>query len=623
MEQPAVTKLGGRRGLLIRVGHALRLTWQAGPLAATLYLLMTISQGILPAAMALLTAELINAIAQAPATPDVHPLVLVAGIGALGVLLAVMPYGFNYVRSRINRSITLVAQDQLYRAVNGFDGMARFENPAFLDRLRLAQQSATMAPDQVTTSVFSIVQNTVTIVSFLVLLSRISVFMTAVTVLAAIPTLFVQLSISRKQADMMWTVSPWNRRQLFYQMLMLDLSAVKEVRLFGLGDFLARRMRNETKEINKAEERLDRRILTGQGPFAALGAIVAMLGLVLLISGVFGNFVVGDITLFISAVAGVQGAMSGIISGLTDAYEALLLFGHYVDVSRMESDLPTPKRPVKVEKLAKGLVLEDVWFRYTDDGPWVLRGVNLSIPFGRSTALVGLNGAGKSTIVKLLCRLYDPTKGSIKWDGTDIRQYRVAEYRDHISAVFQDYMSYDLPAKENIGIGDLSHLKAQDRIETAAKEAGVHDFIAGLAHGYDTMLSRVFFHGDDNKDPQQGITLSGGQWQRMALARALMRAQRDLLILDEPSAGLDADAEQALHDMLREYRKGATSVLISHRLGSVRRADRIVVLEAGRITEEGSHAELMRSNGEYARLFTIQASNYVNIAAGEGIAASG
>ncbi|MFF5205873.1 ABC transporter ATP-binding protein [Streptosporangium sp. NPDC000396] len=605
----------GPRELAGRAAHALGLAWRAGPVEATLYLVMIVAQGMLPAGVALLTKWLIDDIQfggrAAGADSAISPTYLALGIGALGVVGALLPYGAEYVKSRLQRRVALLVQDRLYSAVNRLAGLARFENPAFLDRLRLAQQAATSAPEQVNGSLFGMIQSTLMVGSLLGVLLVISPAVTLITIVAALPALFVQLAISRQQADMMWRMSPRTRRRMFYQALMLDLTAIKETRLFGSGGFLLGRMREETQKINRAEERLDRKVLAGQGPLAVLGAAVAAGGLIWMIDVTArGGFSIGDVSAFIAAVAGIQAALGGVVSNVTEGYHALLMFGHYRDITREQPDLPVPVNPRSLPALSGAIRLEDVWFRYTDDGPWVLRGVTVTIPFGRSLALVGLNGAGKSTLVKLLCRMYDPTKGSIRWDGVDIREVEITQLRRRISAVFQDYMSYDLTAAENIGIGDPEHLNDSELIHTAAHRAGAHDLVTRLPRGYATMLSRIFVSDDD--DPERGTTLSGGQWQRIALARALMRTDRELLILDEPSAGLDAAAEQAVHDRLREHQGGATSLLISHRLGVVRRADRIVVLQDGQITEEGSHDELMAAGGEYARLFTIQASNYVD-----------
>jgi len=260
--------------------------------------------------------------------------------------------------------------------------------------------------------------------------------------------------------------------------------------------------------------------------------------------------------------------------------------------------------------LRQGLELRDVWFRYSDDHPWVLRGVDLTIPHGTAVALVGLNGAGKSTLVKLLCRMYDPTRGRILWDGVDLRDIPPASLRERISAVFQDHMNYDMTAAENIGLGELSAMGDRARLVAAATRAGAHDRIAALPRGYDTPLTRIFEIGTDNEDTATGVVLSGGQWQRLALARSLVREGRDLMILDEPSSGLDPEAEHEVHARIRDYRQGRTSLLISHRLSAVRDADRIAVLEDGRVSELGTHDSLLADGRGYARLFRLQADGY-------------
>jgi ATP-binding cassette subfamily B protein len=287
------------------------------------------------------------------------------------------------------------------------------------------------------------------------------------------------------------------------------------------------------------------------------------------------------------------------------------MFGRYADVVRAPADLPEPARPAPVRPLALGIDMRDVWFRYDEGHPWVLRGLDLTIPAGRSTALVGLNGSGKSTVVKLLCRFYDPVRGVIRWDGVDIRTLPVAELRRRVTAVFQDYMSYELTAEENIALGDLRRLGSRDHVRAAARSARVDDVLRRLPAGYDTVLSRAFQSGDTSNDPVAGVILSGGQWQRVAFARGVLRTDADLLVLDEPSAGLDPDTEHALHTELRRCAAGRTSLLVSHRLNAVRgAADRIVVLGDGRVVEEGSHDELMGRGGEYARLFGLQAAGY-------------
>jgi ABC-type multidrug transport system fused ATPase/permease subunit len=229
---------------------------------------------------------------------------------------------------------------------------------------------------------------------------------------------------------------------------------------------------------------------------------------------------------------------------------------------------------------------------------------------GVQTSLVGVNGAGKSTLVKLICRFYDPVRGAILWDGTNVRDFDITDLRERIGAVFQDYMHYDLTARENIGLGALTALSEPARIEEAAVRAGVHEGIRALPNGYEMLLSRMFFTESEKDDPVTGVSLSGGQWRRLALARSLLRADADLIVLDEPSAGLDARAEHEMHASLRDLRRGRTSLLISHRMGAVRDADLIVVLSDGRVAEQGRHDDLLRAGGVYAELFTLRAAGY-------------
>lgn len=611
--EPVAHRLGGPRGFVTGAGAALELTWRAGPVTFVCHLLLTMAQGLLPPALTLGTKWLFDALQYGRDASGPSPLALATGLGAVTALMAVLPLAAEYTQARLQRGIAHLAQQRLYGKVNRFIGLSRFEDPQFLDRLRLAQDSAISAPAGITTAMSGLVQQTIAVVGMVAVLSAISPWLTVVTVAAAVPVLLVQISLTRRQAALLWRISPRNRRQIFYQGLMLEVSAVKEVRLFGAGDFLLGRMDSETRDINAAEERHERRVVAFQSPPVVLSVLIAAGGLVWMVDGALsGRFGVGDLSAFLTASAGVQGALSTMITHITGGYQSLLTFRHYVDVNRLPVDLPVSPAPLPMAPLADRIEFDDVWFRYQDDGPWVLRGVSLTIARGESLALVGLNGAGKSTLVKLVCRLYDPTRGTVRWDGRDIREMDPTQLRDRISAVFQDRVAYDLSATENIGIGDLRHLGDPERIFDAARRADAHGFIDELPRGYATLLSRTFPEADNEEtgEPSVGVALSGGQWQRLALARAMLRGDRDLIILDEPTAGLDAAAEHGLHERMRAHRTGTTSLLISHRLGTVRRADRIVVLADGRISECGTHGELVSLCGEYARLFALQASGY-------------
>ncbi|MFF3781778.1 ABC transporter ATP-binding protein [Streptomyces sp. NPDC001933] len=531
------------------------------------------------------------------------------GIGLLTVLLAAASAVSSYADGRIRRATSTRAQSDLLTAVNRLSGLSRLEQPAFHDRVQLAIQSAQGA-ERLVGAVLQGAQGALTLVGFLGSVLLISPTLAAILLAAAVPALFAHLANSRHRADMFWRTSSLARRQIFYRGLLTDTQAAKEIRLYGLGDYFAQRLRTDLDSINQQEEHLDRRLAAYETALAALGALVSTGALVWGVHQAATHaLTAGDVSLLVAALAGLQTALVGLVGSIAQSHQTALLFGHYLHVTQVRDDLPAPAAPIAPPPLSRGIELRDVWFRYTDDGPWILRGVSLTIAHGTSLAVVGLNGAGKSTLVKLLCRLYDPQRGSIHWDGIDLKDLPADQLRRRVSVVFQDPMEYDLTAGENIGLGDLGSLHDHGRIHAAAADADIHTALAGLPQGYDTMLSRMFFP-DDTEETNSGVQLSGGQWQRLALARALMRSERDLMILDEPSTGLDAVAERHVHDRLAALREGATSILVSHRLNTVRAADTIVVIADGTVREKGTHEQLMTARGMYAELFTTQAEGY-------------
>ncbi|MFI6817780.1 ABC transporter ATP-binding protein [Nonomuraea sp. NPDC050328] len=584
------------------------LCWRAGPLLTVAQLVVTVAAGLLPMATVWATKLLIDALTEGRPEAVLGP---VAGLLALGLATGVLPHLTGYLRAESDRRLDLLLQDRLYTTVNGFQGLSRFENPAFLDELRMAAQATGGALGPITSGVFDLGRNLISLAGLLGALAVLSPLMALLVAVAAVPTLVARMSLEKRRAQMIAGQSAAARRQIFYASLITDVQAAKEVRLFGLGDFLRGRVLGELAGMQAGERRLDRREALTQSLLAALSAVISGAALLWAVySALNGRLTLGDVAAFAGAVAGTQAALIATVENAANARHALLLFDHHERVMSLPDDLPLAVRPTALPALRRGIELRDVWFRYDDNHPWVLRGVDLTIPHGSSVALVGLNGAGKSTLIKLLCRFYDPTRGSIRWDGVDLRDVPPAELRARLGVLFQDYMSYDLTAAENIAIGELAALSDHDRIRRAAGLANAHELVEALPRGYDTMLSRIFFGPEDEDDPQAGVVLSGGQWQRLALARALVREQRDLLILDEPSSGLDAQAEYEVHRRLREHRAGRTSLLVSHRLSAVRDADLIVVLSEGRIAEQGSHQELMAAAGRYAGLFDTQARGY-------------
>ncbi|MEW9534020.1 ABC transporter ATP-binding protein [Microbispora sp. NPDC049125] len=587
---------------------SLALVWRAGPLLAVSQIAAAVLSGASPVAVTWLTKLLIDRLT-AGTGPSTTP--MATAIAVLGALSALLPHLNGYVQREQQRRIAWHTSDELFAAVCRMQGLTRLENPRFHDRLQMAQQAAQTAPQLISESALGVLRGGVTITGLLGALATLSPLLAAVVAAAAVPELMVQLRLGRRRARLRLEIAPAERRRMFYQTLMLDHQAAKEIRLFGIGGFLRGRMLTELTAQQRAERRVDLAAVRYNGALTALSTVIAGAALIMLVSRITaGQAGIGDLAVLTAALAGTQSSLSGLVIQLAHLNEALVLAGHYAHVVTIGPDLPEPVTGGDVPPLRRGIELRDVWFRYDADHPYVLRGVNLTIPYGRSVALVGLNGAGKSTIVKLLCRLYDPERGSVRWDGADLRDLRIADLRRRIGAVFQDYMAYDLTAAENIAVGDVDSLDQPERIHEAAERADIHDKLVSLPRGYDTVLSR-FFAAGPGEDPGQGVLLSGGQWQRVALARALLRADAaDLLILDEPSSGLDPEAEYAIHRRLRDYRAGRTSLLISHRLNTVRGADHIVVLADGQIAEQGTHDQLMALGGEYARLFIRQATDF-------------
>jgi ATP-binding cassette, subfamily B, bacterial len=599
------------------------LAWTAAPWGCVASVLLIAIGGVTPAIGAWLQRTVLDALvgvpadgsrAPGPARSELvpgHVMVIAVALGGLGLVSAIVPHVRRYIDSELRRRLGLLVQDNMYRAINSFPGMSRFESPRFADKLQLAQQVANSTGNSFVSSVLVIGQALVSAAALGLSLYVISPAMAVLVAASAVPAVWAQVRNSGRQADLAWRASSTTRRQMFYAQLLTDQTAAKEIRLFGLGDFLHRRMLTEMRSIQRGQRALDRRIVRVEGLLSLLSSALSAAGLIWIIWRVANRELpIGDVTMFAAAIIGVQAAVSGAITAFAQLAQSMLLFSHYGDLVSMGPDLPLAAEPRPLPALREGIVLRDVWFRYDDGHPWVLRGLSMVIPPGAAVAVVGLNGAGKSTLVKLLCRFYDPDRGSITWGGVDIRDVDPAELRRRIGAVFQDYMSYDLTAAENIGMGDLPRLGDRGRIRGAAELADADTAISRLPLGYDTLLSRMFFAVAGRDNPEVGVILSGGQWQRLALARGFMRADRDLLILDEPSSGLDAEAEAAIHHQLRAFRAGQTSLLISHRLSTIRDATIIYVIAGGQVIEQGTHEELMAASGAYRRLFTLQASGY-------------
>jgi ATP-binding cassette subfamily B protein len=600
-----------------------------------LQLLETVSAGLVPVAAADLTAALIDGLSGRRHDPDAIALtVAVIAVTAAGALLQ---YVNRYAGKELSRRISLRTQQDLFGSVAAIDDLAELEDPGFHNQVRLAQQAASSGPEQLVTGVLSIVQGSITTAGFLASCLTFAPASTVLLVASAAPGVIAQWRLTRSRAQATEASAPYSRRQLFYTLLLVDLRAAKEIRLFGLGRRLLDRLRAETEQGQRLDRSVDLATLRTDGSQSLLTAAASGVALVLVVLNITaGRTPVGELAVLIAALAGVHGGIAGIVGQVAGLSQTLSLFSHYTSLVE-RSRRRASRASANAEQLAvrraiqsaassrdgTGIRFESVWFRYHDEAPWVLRDLNLLLPSDSVVGLVGLNGAGKSTIAKLLCGLYQPTRGCITWDGTDIREMPIAELRARVSAVFQDFMAYELSAHDNIALGSrdpgtdstaAGFGVPREAITAAASAAGLHELLTGLPAGYDSMLSRIY--ADDGMiSPSRklhGVQLSGGQWQRVALARAAMRPDARLFILDEPSASLDPLAEADQRDRLRALLTGKIGLLISHRLDGIRRADLIVVLRDGSVAEQGTHDALMRSDSEYARLFRLQAQGFLD-----------
>src|SRR6266550_320044 len=333
----------------------------------------------------------------------------------------------------------------------------------------------------------------------------------------------------------------------------------------------------------------------------ALLVVVSPLLALLALQAIIGKLTLGDLTLYTTAAQSVQNSIQGILGGFSGMYEHNLYLSNLFELMETTSALPAPAKPVAVPEPVRGeITFDHVSFAYPGAAENALTDLSFTVSAGETIAIVGRNGAGKTTLFKLICRLYDPTDGRILIDGIDIRDVDPADLRAPIGGMFQDYVTYQATAAENIGLGNLGAIADREAILKASRQAGSDGLIAGLPQGYETALGKWF---------DAGVNLSGGEWQKVALARAFMRDAR-ILLLDEPTSALDAQAEYELFERIHSLTRGRTAVYISHRFSTVRRADRILFLEHGRLVEQGTHEQLMRLNGRYARLFRLQASAY-------------
>jgi ATP-binding cassette subfamily B protein len=586
--------------------QALRLVWQTNPAATVGLAFLTLAGALLPATQAWVGKLIVDGVvASIQAGHDSDRVRTVFYYLILELILFLLSTAFNHSRRLIQQLIQLQLANriraEIIRKALTLE-MAFFEHPDFYDRLQNARREGGYKPVELVNDSFQIVQNMITMISFAALMLRFSPWLVVILLATSIPAFIAETRFSEQGFRLLTRRAPETRQINYLARLLTEDSAAKEIKLFNLGEkLLARYVTLFAKFFEEDKTLAVRRAAVGfsLGLIATMGFYGSYAWIVW--RTVQGTISLGDMTLYLAIFRQGQSTFQSILSAVGNIYENNLFMANYfefLDIKpQMSVAAPAKKLPVS---MARGIEFRRVGFRYPDSEEWVLRDVDLSIRPGEKIALVGHNGAGKTTLIKLLSRLYDPTEGVILFDGIDIRDLDPLELRQRIGVIFQDFVRYHLPASENIGFGQIEASDQMDQIIASARKSGAHAMIENLPEGYQTMLGR-WFHG--------GHELSLGQWQRIALARAFMR-DAEILVLDEPTASLDAQTEYEIFRHFQELTEGKMAILISHRFSTVRMADRIVVIEGGRIAEIGSHQELLRREGVYAQLFGMQAEGY-------------
>jgi ATP-binding cassette subfamily B protein len=588
-------------------GRAIGLVWSTSHALTISLASLTLIAGLLPAGVAYVGAHIVDAVvgaSKAWAASGRAPLRQVFEWVALeGVLVAALAgtqRGLSMCQSLLRALLGQRVNVMILEKALTLE-LAHFEDSEFYDKLTRARREASSRPLSLVTRTFGLGQNAISLVSYGTLLFQFSPWAVAVLLLAGLPSFFAETKFSGDAFRLFRWRSPETRMQLYLETVLAREDHAKEVKLFGLGPLLLGRYRDIFDKLYRDDRDLTVR-REGWGFGLGLLGTLALYGAYAWIaaSTVIARITLGQMTMYLALFRQGQSAVSAMLSAIGGMYEDNL----YLSTLYEYLETPVPPATGVVPRGAPpddGIRFEQVSFTYPGAGEPALQGIDLHIRPGESLALVGQNGSGKTTLIKLLTRLYTPDSGRILLDGTDLREWDEGVLLQRIGVIFQDFARYQMRVGENVGAGDVSHFEDEARWREASDKGMASDFIDSLPAGFQTPLGKWF---------NDGRELSGGQWQKIALARAFMRSRADILVLDEPTAAMDAQAEATIFERFRELAGGRIAILISHRFSTVRMADQIIVIQDGRIVEHGSHEQLMAQAGHYAHLFSLQAQGY-------------
>jgi ATP-binding cassette subfamily B protein len=568
---------------------------------------LTVAAGVLPAAIAFVGAKIVDAVVAAIAVragsghPPLAPVLELVLLEALLVAaLAAAQRGVNLCQSLLRAQLAQRVNVMILEKALTLE-LAQFEDAEFYDKLTRARREASSRPLSLVMRTFGLGQNAVALLGFGTLLVQFSPWAVAVLLLAGLPAFVTETKFSGDAFRLFKWRSPETRMQLYLETVLAREDYAKEVKLYGLGERLLARYREIFARLYREDRALTLRRDTWGFALGLVGTATLYGAYAwIAVAAVAGAITLGEMTMCLLLFRQGQSAVSASLSAIGGMYEDNLYLSTLYDY--LETPVIAPRgAATRGPDPADGVRFEQVCFSYPGAPRPALEDVTLHLPPGSSLALVGENGSGKTTLIKLLTRLYEPTSGRITLDGLDLRAWDRTALRQRVGVIFQDFVRYQMLVGENIGAGDESYFDDEARWREAAAKGRAAPFIEELPGGYRTQLGKWFSDGRE---------LSGGQWQKIALSRAFMRSRADILVLDEPTAAMDARAEAEIFEHFRQLARERITILISHRFSTVRMADQIAVLDGGRIAELGSHAELMRADGVYARLFSLQARGY-------------